>query len=184
MKHNGIEIDIYSSVNNKIKKEVVEINIYSNVTGMVEALLEQENYISYDDIENYYTYNYEGNNITLCDADEDELNEAIDQIQVMIDALLEKDEDANISDLEYELYDLEHLETEPVKIYEWWIVSDSFLDFLIKHKHTVIEDENLWGRYTTGQAIYMDNIIHEYCKYYNLYSEQKQFLNNNYKGDV
>jgi len=61
-------------------------------------------------------------------------------------------------------------EGEPIEIYEHWIVTDWFVDKLIEHGESVEKDFfglSIWGRTTTGQAIYLDSVIEDI--YHDLY---------------
>lgn len=52
---------------------------------------------------------------------------------------------------------------EPTEVYEHWAVTKWFADKLREHGETVgdLFDFHVWGRTTTGQAIYMDGIIRD-----------------------
>ena len=56
----------------------------------------------------------------------------------------------------------EPLESEGAEVYEWWIVSDWLYRRLKEQGEVVCDDFHgltIWGRQTTGQAIYMDYVI-------------------------
>lgn len=52
---------------------------------------------------------------------------------------------------------------EDTDVYEWWVVSSDFADFVKEVGGVVLETDysTWWGRTTTGQAIVMDDIVHE-----------------------
>ncbi len=52
-----------------------------------------------------------------------------------------------------------NLEDEPQEIYEWWLVSSYLCEKLKAKGQPVIEEQNIWGRCTTGQAILLDYVI-------------------------
>lgn len=62
----------------------------------------------------------------------------------------------------YETLDLD--KPEGSEVFEHWIVSNWFADKLAEYGHPVNKDFiglTIWGRPTTGQAIYMDGVIEE-----------------------
>lgn len=53
------------------------------------------------------------------------------------------------------------------EIYEHWIVSDWFADKLAEKGEKIDKDFaglTVWGRTTTGQAIYMDSVVQDICR--------------------
>lgn len=46
-------------------------------------------------------------------------------------------------------------------VYEWWVVSDLLLGFLMAEKEPILRNDygSWWGRTTTGQSISMDEVI-------------------------
>ena len=48
-------------------------------------------------------------------------------------------------------------------VYEWWMVSSYLLEKLKEKGCPIIDNENIWGRTTTGQAILLDYVITEIC---------------------
>lgn len=77
----------------------------------------------------------------------------LDDINVDIDRL------GNLDELQQELDDLEN--EEPEDVFEHWIVTPFFARKLQEQGEAVAEifDFHIWGRTTTGQAIYMDSVI-------------------------
>jgi hypothetical protein len=65
------------------------------------------------------------------------------------------------SDIEDDITEIEYMDSEPAEIFEWWIVSSFLVDKLKRMGHPVLEQENIWGRCTSGQAIYMDYAIRQ-----------------------
>lgn len=53
---------------------------------------------------------------------------------------------------------------EYAEVCEWWVVSSWLCDKLKEHGQVVITSENIWGRCTSGQAIFLDSVISDICK--------------------
>jgi uncharacterized UPF0160 family protein len=70
---------------------------------------------------------------------------------------------ADLANVEDDLYLMEHAEEEPQEIFEWWIVSDWMANHLSSKGCPILRSDyiTLWGRTTTGQAIYMDGVIQQ-----------------------
>jgi len=83
----------------------------------------------------------------------------IDEKYSKLHADLEKE----IEDLEEEIRELEQEQEEPQEPYEWWMVSGWLCQKLKEKGQVVLEDENIWGRCTSGQAILLDSVISEIC---------------------
>jgi len=66
-------------------------------------------------------------------------------------------------EIQEEIDKLEGLESEPQDIFEWWLVSSYLCEKLAELGHPVIENEGIWGRCTTGQAILLDYAITVIC---------------------
>lgn len=77
------------------------------------------------------------------------------------------EEDLDEEGEEYDTYTLDKVRdyirdnASPIEVYEWWAVSDWFGGRLKEHDHMVINVGMLtvWGRTTTGQAIYLDGVV-------------------------
>jgi hypothetical protein len=67
------------------------------------------------------------------------------------------------------------IEPHDMEIYEHWIVSKWFAEKLAEKGHPTGElfDLTIWGRPTTGQAIYMDHVIGEIAKDMEILKGQK-----------
>lgn len=66
-------------------------------------------------------------------------------------------------------------ESQPQEIYEYWIV-DTFLGRLLQDKGEPIFERMfgwIWGRTTTGQAIYLDGVIYQICNELELLEGQR-----------
>lgn len=52
-------------------------------------------------------------------------------------------------------------ESEPQEVFEWWMVSGWLVEKLREHDEPILDTDmgTWWGRTTTGQAIYLDNVI-------------------------
>lgn len=146
---------------------------------------------SWDDVTNQYYYEYQGHYITLDNASEEGRDQAIEKANVLLskqndklDILnskleeLDTDKDNNetntlkeniadieskISAMEDEIYDVENIEGQQTDVFEWYTVSNFLSKKLQEHNEPIIEDENIWGRCTTGQAILLDYVITKIC---------------------
>lgn len=54
-------------------------------------------------------------------------------------------------------------ESEMQEVFQWYIVSDYLAEKLKEKGEPIINDENIWGRGTCGQAILLDYVITEIC---------------------
>jgi hypothetical protein len=54
-------------------------------------------------------------------------------------------------------------ESEMQEVFQWFIVSDYLAEKLKEKGEPIINDENIWGRGTCGQAILLDYVITEIC---------------------
>lgn len=169
------------SINNqKIKQKFVAREVYCNVNSLVEYCLKQgfedpDSPVNLDDIENYYTVNWENVLYTILqDWDErqtdliayandpDTFNRRVKtsgDFEVFFNSL-DEDERRELC----EQFDIA-CETEPAEIFEWWAVSDFLYENLKKKGCTVVDTGSckVWGRQTTGQAIILDYVITEIC---------------------
>lgn len=59
--------------------------------------------------------------------------------------------------------EFEQLEQEPADIFEWYKVSSWFCEKLKEQGQPVIDNDNLWGRTCTGQAVLLDAVITSIC---------------------
>jgi len=175
-------VNVNSSKNQDIKGKFVSREVLSCVTGMVEYIIKQgfedrEAPFSLDDCSNYYTDN--SGKIEELTEKKEQLEEEIQDIENSIEEL--EDEDGNkdeeiqtkeneknkleekISSIENKIEELEEEQGEVNEPYEWWIVSSWLCDKLKEKGEVVLEDENIWGRQTSGQAILLDSVISEIC---------------------
>lgn len=150
-----------SAVSQRIKEKFVDREVYACVSGMVEYIL-QKSYedrdapFSWDDAENFYLP-------TCRECGSTDISE------------FEKDDSTfykcngcgEITD--------EEPETEPQKVYEWWIVSGWLADKLRQYNEVIIDDgfNQIWGRCTTGQAILLDGVITDICEEMEILEGQK-----------
>ena len=173
---NGIEYDINSSINQKIKAQFVGREVYSGVSNMVEYILQQSQECSgtpfgYEDIENYMvpmcpkcgdTCGLEETNLVyICTCGD----ERIISESELEDCVCETEQDYAYKCLscEHIVESIEELDTSPQEIYEWWMVSSFLLEHLHRRGECVIIGEGTWGRRATGQAIKLDGIISRIC---------------------
>ena len=124
-----------------ITKNFISPHIYKNQSYLVTNLMQQEiEGFYYDDIENQYLTDEE---IIKYHLDDIELNE--DSKEITFDIL---------DEYKYE---------NPKEIFEWYLVSNWFLDKLKEINEPIINNDygEYWGRCCTGQAIYLDYDIQE-----------------------
>ena len=124
-----------------ITREFIRPHIFRNQSSLITHLQEQEvESFYYDDIENLYLTDEE---IIKYHLDEIELDD--DSKEVTIDML---------DDFRYD---------NPQEIFEWYLVSDWFLDRLREINEPIIDNDygEYWGRCCTGQAIYLDYNMQE-----------------------
>ncbi len=162
-------------VNQDIKSQFVHKHVNCNVNQMVEYILrksweDHDAPMNFDDIENYYSYpEFIGEYAKFDGGNDKERQLEIDRIQEISNDLLNSkgqklQKHRNIHELiEEEVYKLQTLEEENAEIFEWWQVSDFLCVKLKEQGYPVIEDFNLWGRTTTGQAILLDGVITKIC---------------------
>ena len=135
-----------------ITQKFIQNHIYRNQTALITHL--QENFVegfNFDDIENLYMTDEEIVNY-MGSYDED-VSE-----QELIDEVRDNGEDIN-------------------EIYEWYLVSDWFLDRLREINEPIIDNNygEYWGRCGTGQAICLDGNIQELAY---KYSSDKRLYKN------
>ena len=124
-----------------ITREFIRPHIFRNQSSLITHLQEQEvESFYYDDIENLYLTDEE---IIKYHLDEIELDD--DSKEVTIDML---------DDFRYD---------NPQEIFEWYLVSDWFLDRIREINEPIIDNDygEYWGRCCTGQAIYLDYNMQE-----------------------
>jgi len=121
-----------------ITREFIHHHIYRNQSLLITHLQKQEvEGFNWDDIENLYLSDKEIlENMGSYDEDMSD--------QEIIDEVRDNGEDVN-------------------EIFEWWIISDWFLDRLKEINEPIIDNDygEYWGRCCTGQAIYLDNNMQE-----------------------
>jgi len=172
-----------SSINQRIKAEFVKREVFANVNTLVEYVL-QKSYednnapFSMDDLTNYYVDN--SGKIKELQEKIEELQEEIanlenGEILLVNSTLMEeiKKLEKEIVSLESDIEDLEQEQEQPQEVYEWWIVSGWLCEKLKEKGKVVLEDENIWGRTTTGQAILLDGVISEICEEMEILEGQK-----------
>ena len=158
-----------STVNQQIKSDFISQHVNVNVNSMVNFTLRSEDYsntpFTIDDVVNYYTYPHYNGTFAKYDGGNDDIDLEISRLELIQSELDEahKDYDSDSDDLITEIHDLQNLETEPQEVLEWWSVSSFLCEKLEELGHPVIEDENIWGRCTSGQAILLDYAITQIC---------------------
>ena len=121
-----------------ITREFIHPHIFRNQSSLITHLQEQEvEGFYYDDIENLYMTDKEIlENMGSYDEDVPD--------QLFIDEVRDNGEDIN-------------------EIFEWYLISDWFLDRLRGIKEPIIDNDygEYWGRCCTGQSIYLDHNMQE-----------------------
>ena len=121
-----------------ITREFIHPHIFRNQSALINHLREQEvEGFYYDDIENLYMTDKEIlENMGSYDEDVPD--------QLFIDEVRDNGEDIN-------------------EIFEWYLISDWFLDRLRGIKEPIIDNDygEYWGRCCTGQSIYLDYNMQE-----------------------
>lgn len=170
--------------NQEIKRKFVEREVFANVNLMADYILNKsvedpDAPFTLEDIENYYSYpewggKVLGEELYFGGGSEDDKKtflEEFDRLFLDSDDLLA---DGEISEVTYEANEVAITEAktefeqaveepEPAEIFEWWIVSGWLCERLKGRGCTIIKDQNLWGRQTTGQAILLDYVISQIC---------------------
>jgi hypothetical protein len=139
-----------STANQRIKLKFVQREVLRNVNTMTEYILsksfeDQNAPFTWDEVSTFYTYpEYIGKYANFSGGNE----EARQDEQRAIQEDIEK---------------LEELETEPAEVFEWWAVSTWLAEKLEEEGECIINQESIWGRQTTGQAILLDYVISKIC---------------------
>lgn len=176
---NQVKQDFNSSKNQEIKGNFVSKEIYCNVNSMVDYILsksfeDNNTPFTYDDILNYYEYpEFYGKYAQFEGGNEDDRQTEIARLQILIDDIDSDDITEDQTEINNDIESLENLESEPSEIYEWYKVSSWLCEKLKEQGQCVIEDENLWGRCTTGQAILLDGVISRICSNLEILEGQK-----------
>lgn len=185
-------MDRNSIKNQEIKRKFVGNEIGTCVSTMVKYILQKgyedrEAPFTMDDLTNYYTDNSE--KIEELEEKKNELQEQIDELETELEENEETDTldnsliadrkgqirnlEKEISEIENSIEELEREQDEPNEVYEWWTVSNWLCGKLKAKGQVVLEDENIWGRCTTGQAILLDGVISDICEDLEILEGQK-----------
>ena len=90
-------------------------------------------------------------------------------VNTMVEYIIQKGfEDSNapftIDDIaNFYIEDEETGESEMQEVFQWFIVSEFLAEKLKEKGEPIIEEENIWGRGTFGQAVLLDYVITEIC---------------------
>ncbi|MCH5598014.1 hypothetical protein [Niabella ginsengisoli] len=167
-----------STENQEIKRNFVYREVHANVTLMVEDILsrcynQKDPLFDYDDIINFYYYEDLNQEQYTDDSRTIQLNNWRDELDRIPDDTGEEAAEFQ-QDLESKIESLESSESIPSEIYEWWIVSDFLADQLEAAGECLLTCgyTQIWGRKSTGQAIYLDPVISEICYILKLLSGQ------------
>lgn len=112
---------------------------------------------TYDDIQNMYTYTYNGKYVAFDNISDDELQAEIETLGNTINEGI--DRGADTDDMQTELNDLENLESEPQEILQWFYISEWLANELNKINEPVIirnGSPSIWGRTCCGQDVACD----------------------------
>lgn len=156
-----------SSVNQRIKDKFVRQHVYCDVHLMVEYILSKydgDAPFTLDDIKNYWYYpEHYGKYANFDGGGQDALDEEIKRLVDLQGEMLETDREHLIDDVQIDIDVLDDLEQEYQEVFEWWVVSDFLCKKLEALGHPVISDHSIWGRCSTGQAIFLDGAITKIC---------------------
>lgn len=173
--------DRNSSQNQKIKGAFVAREILAPATQLVECILNNADNITdppftFDDIENFYSYNvdykYHGETINFEGSDNekelliDSLRDEIENSEISLsnEEISETTHEQNETSLNEAIETIENAESEAQEIFEWWAVTNWLMEKLKEKGQPVIDAYPcLWGRTTTGQAILLDGVISDIC---------------------
>lgn len=157
--------------NQKIKSKFVERHVFAKVNTLVEFALANPDHnppFTWDDVSNIYYYeDWTGEHYSA-----EEREEKLSEYRQYIDHLEESIgewptyEERDTRDLLLDAYnDLRDARCQRQEIIEWWLVSDWLAEKLDEHKESIVSDGNnhYWGRKTSGQALKMDEVIHNIC---------------------
>lgn len=159
--------DFNSPRNQRIKEDFVRREVRAWVTPEVDYILnhcygDSAAPYSWDDVEHYSIDNSE---------EIAELSEKIEELEAQLEELQENKKDSpTIEKLKKQIKELEERKTEleeetPAEVCEWWLVS-GWLGNKLKEKGQYILERwgaSIWGRRTSGQAIYLDEVISRIC---------------------
>ena len=138
----------FFNLDNGIVQDITQKFIYPHILRNQSSLiydlgkLEVDGFL-YEDIENLFM------------TDEEIIKWHLDDIEI-------EGKEITAEDLDDFRYD------NPKEIYEWYLVSDWFIDRLREINEPVIDNDygEYWGRCCTGQAIYLDYEIQELAYQY------------------
>lgn len=134
-------LNLDNGIVQNITREFIHSHIFRNQSSLISHL--QENFVegfNSEDVENEYLTEEE---IIKYHLDEIELDD--DSNEITSDML---------DDFRYD---------NPKEIFEWYLVSDWFLDRLREINEPIIDNDygEYWGRCCTGQSIYLDYNMQE-----------------------
>lgn len=136
---------------NDLAKRIVDQDIFANVDSMVRYILEQDDHNAPFDNSSieYNTPDYDS-------MDDDEIND------IMVNEYSE--DPADYDDINDKIEFLKDNYEQP-EVYEYWLVSGWLAGKLRDQGEVIIDDYiAIWGRSTTGQAIYLDGVIQQIAK--------------------
>jgi hypothetical protein len=158
-----------STANQRIKLKFVQREVLRNVNTMTEYILsksfeDQNAPFTWDEVSTFYTYpEYIGKYANFSGGNEEARQAEIDRLQALIDGIESDDITDEQRAIQEDIEKLEELETEPAEVFEWWAVSTWLAEKLEEEGECIINQESIWGRQTTGQAILLDYVISKIC---------------------
>ncbi|MFT6442504.1 MAG: hypothetical protein ACJASM_002050 [Salibacteraceae bacterium] len=164
-----------STINQGIQDRFIDIHVNSNVNQMVEYVLsksyeDEAAPFDQDDIENMFSLpEYNGTHARFEGGSDEDRNEEVERLESLLndeestENHIEGNDDQTEEKIQEEIDELNDLESAPQDVFEWWQVSDFLCGKLKDLGHPVIENQKIWGRCTTGQAISLDYSITNIC---------------------
>ena len=153
----------YNDVDNQqIIEKLVRRELVHCVSGWVEACLRSDyddwNECYSDSCAQRYTHFIKLPSGKHWECDDDERQGRLDELAGLIAVA----SDAELEALEAEREAIDAAdEGTPPEVYEWWIVTEWAAGKLLNLREVVIESPHgdwIWGRQTTGQAVFLDYI--------------------------
>jgi hypothetical protein len=121
----------------------------------------------------YYSYNSIKNQaIKLEFVNREVMANASILVNYVLDKASKGDGDAPLDYIEYMSASIRYAEEDEEEedpqyreVYTWWIVTNWFAEKLQEQGEVILSDgyNSYWGRCTSGQAIYLDNVISDIC---------------------
>lgn len=158
--------------NQKIKGKFVERHVFAKVNTLVEFVLASPDFnppFTWDDVNNANYYeDWTGQRYNAKERLEklEEYERLIDELTESMGELPSYEERDNLDSLIDSRNDLLRATWQRQEVIEWWLVSDWLAEKLTGHREPTVSDGDgsYWGRTISGQAIKMDEMIHQICE--------------------